>query len=285
MEMIYMTGMLPEKKYIEIAKNYYAVRSEWIELTSREKHIELCACVVPRRKQLIFTGQSTFAIFDISQLENYEMRPHCIRECRKSKDFIRWHYGPPDPNATWIHNCLFASPIRAICDMALLNTPASLLVSINHCLNKGLFTKDQFFAELRARPGMKGRKLLMRLLEFATEKCESPLETIAWIALYKAQFKMPGQQVRIYENHHRIGRLDMLWELRERKIILELDGRIKYLQGEALFKEKRREDKLRSMGYEFIRGDWEDVQNGELVKLLRERKIPIRRNFGKSFPG
>jgi very-short-patch-repair endonuclease len=215
--------------------------------------------------------------------------PHCLSDKRKtSKDFIRWHYGQLDPNAAMIGGTLVVGEVQMICDLATSLTPESLLASINHCLHENLFTKEQLLSVMETRPGMKGGNLLKRLLRFATPKCESPLETIAWTAIYKAGLTLPQQQVLIRDNNHAfIGCVDMYWEVRKRKIVLELDGQSKYKndpEGKVQFTEKVREDKLREQGYEMIRSYWSEVRNGKMIQKLIDNHIPPRRNFTGTFP-
>jgi very-short-patch-repair endonuclease len=283
--MKYSTRPLPETEYRQIARNYFVAHDEWRQKTKRELHYDLCVCVSGRRKMLMFTAQSACAIWGIPRLDSYEMRPHCISPKYKGTDITRWYYGEFDPNAKVINSILLAGPLRTICDLARTDTPESLLVSINHCLYKKLFSKKKLAVEIEKRPGMKGRKILKRLLRFATEKCQSPLETLAWIALYKAKLSMPEQQVTICDRHHNfVGRVDMYWELRDKKLVLELDGHIKYKEPKDLIEEKDREDALRALGYDVIRVNWKAVQSGVLIERLIEKGVKTRRDFVGTFP-
>jgi hypothetical protein len=228
--MEYSIEPLKGKEYIQIAEHYYAVRDEWFQLTKEEQHLEMCVCAAKHRKHLMFTGDSARVIRGIPRLGIPGVKPHCLSDIRKTSDeVIQWHFGSLDPNASIIGGLLVVSEVQMICDLATSDTTESLLVSINHCLHKGLFTKEQLLSVLNDRSYMKGGALLKRLLRFATPKCESPLETIAMLAIYKAGLTMPQQQVVIRDNNQAfIGCVDMYWEVRKRKIVLELDGQLKY---------------------------------------------------------
>ena len=275
--MIYSTIQQDEIKYLQIAKNYYALSDDWLKKSEAEQHIELCQLVSSRRKDLMFTGHSACVLRGIPRLGKSEIRPHCISEKTKGSDFICWRHGLRDSNATRINGLLVASPARTICDLAKYDSISSLLVSINHCLCKSLFTKEQLSYELEMSPGKKWQSSIKRLLKVATGKCESPLETLAWIKIYRAGFILPEQQVNIYGNHSLIGRVDMYWKLLNRKIILELDGKVKYTDGKDIFAEKKREDNLREKGYEVIRATWKDVAGDQFIKKLERANIPKRR--------
>ena len=282
--MKYSQTHLDEIKYIQIAKNYYAFRDEWLEMNEVERHVEMCVTVAMRRKTLMFTGQSACAIYGIPRISPFVMRPHCIRNQNKRSDFICWRHGPLDPKAKVINGLLLASPERTICDSAKYDSSESLLVSINHSLYKKLLTIKKLEDEIDIHNKLHGKRKLVKLLKMASAKCESPLETLAFIEMQKAGFVLPQQQVEIYDKKEFVARVDMYWEFKRRKIILELDGKIKYSNNNSLFLEKKREDKLRALGYEVIRETWYDVQCGELIKSLRKTKIPMRRNYKNAFP-
>lgn len=284
MVMIYSATPLSKAEYTPVATNYYAPREEWAGMTKSERHLDMCACVARRRKSLMFTGQSACCVYNIPRLDIIELRPNCISDKIKGSDIIRWHHGPLDHNAKVINGFLVASPIRTIFDLAKYDSPESLLVSINHCLNKGLFGRDEFSASLISRKGMHNKALLKRLLRFANENCQSPLETIGWLALYKAGFVLPKQQVDIYDKHELAGCVDMYWELRKRRIVLELDGKVKYNVDHDLYAEKLREDHLRRLGYEVFRSGWNDITSGKFIQMVKDIGIPVRRNFVGTFP-
>jgi very-short-patch-repair endonuclease len=283
--MKYSNQPLSKNEYVHIGENYYAKHSEWDGLSERERHLALCLFIVSRRSvPMVFTGKSGCAIRNIPRLDELGMRPHCISQHHRSNDWIRWRNGPTDENASVIRSLLAASPPRIICDLAEDDSPESLLVSINYCLYKKLFRKKDLLAEMKKHPGLRGAKVLRRLLYFATDQCESPLETLAWLALYKSKYVMPAQQIRFHDHGKIVGQVDMYWELPSRTVILELDGKMKYHDENVTYKEKRREDALRAMGHEVIRAGWADVMNGTLTQRLHEEKIPERKYYGRKFP-
>jgi very-short-patch-repair endonuclease len=281
--MILSLKPLDEEKYIQPIKNHYASRAVWSSLSNGEQHIELCACESRRKKHFTLTGQSACAIRGISRSATFEMRPHAICVNNKTSSLVRWHFGEPDQTAEIIDGMLVAGPLRAVCDLAGFDTPESLLASINDCLFQKLFTKEQLDIEIESREGRNGHKILQRLATFATGKCESPLETKAWIEVYKAGFEMPMQQVVIKDGWQKY-RVDMLWESHSRKIILEIDGLVKYKTMQDIYDEKEREDALRDMGYEFIRVTYKQIKEGRFIEKLERKEISKRRNQGLLFP-
>ena len=279
MGMIYYSNKpLSANEYVLVAKNHYALRDEWKQMSMQSRHFDICTIDASRHKLLMFTGQSACAIYNIPRLDKYEMRSNCISEKnRSSSEMIRWHYGSLDPDAKIINGLLVASPVRTVLDLAKNDSPKSLLVSINHCLYNHLFTLEDFEFAIENRPGMKKRKLLKTLTKYVNEKCQSPLETIALVELHNSGFVIPQQQITFFDKHEFVACVDMFWELRNRRIVLELDGKNKYTDDEVLYKEKLREDRLRRLGLEVMRAGWVDVNDGTFVQMLKDNNIPIRR--------
>ena len=277
--MEYSSIRLDESKYIEVVENYYVLKEEWAKKLPEERHLELCECIARRRKVLIFTGQSACAIYGIPRLDPYEMRPHCITYKGKHADIICWRERSLDPKAKVVNGFLVASPIRVICDLAKNDSMHSLLASINHCLNKKLFSKEELLAEIDKAPRIMGKNKIKKVLKVASDKCESTLESLAWITINNEGFLLPEQQIKIYDKKKFIGRVDMCWKIKGRTIILELDGMIKYEDRDAFRLEKIREGKLYDCGHHVVRATWDDVISGVLLKRLEKEGIPKRRNF------
>jgi very-short-patch-repair endonuclease len=284
--MRYSIDLLDEQEYIQVAKNHYATKVEWRGYKYEEKHIALCKSVVLRRQPLVFTAQSACAIWGIGRIGDCDMRLHAISENRKSVDpIIQWHFGQPELRTKTMHGLRVASPVRAICDLAGYETPESILTSINSCLYKKLFTKYELDAALKKLSGKKWCDFLERLAFFATDKSESPFESQGWIEIYKSQLVMPEQQKEIVVvGREKPYRVDMCWEFRGRKLILEIDGREKYKTPDVLYNEKQREDELRALGYEFIRLPYWKLKKGMLPQILKDAGVSKRRYFGKLFP-
>jgi very-short-patch-repair endonuclease len=80
----------------------------------------------------------------------------------------------------------------------------------------------------------------------------------------------PIPQVEIRDPQGRLaGRVDFLLE--GERIIVEFDGLMKYAGAhgrDALAAEKSREDRLRALGYEFVRLTWADLTRPSTVERM-----------------
>ena len=113
-------------------------------------------------------------------------------------------------------------------------------------------------------------------LAFADARAESPLESRCRVWFARQGLPAPSPQVRIINDRGReIARVDFLF--REQRTVCEADGRVKYDDPEALWREKRREDLLRELGLEVVRATWADGEDGG--RALAER---LRRAFARA---
>ena len=93
---------------------------------------------------------------------------------------------------------------------------------------------------------------------------ESPLESQSWAYFLRNRIPLPKLQVEIVDEWGDfVGRVDTLWS--EARVIGEVDGRSKYATPDDVYREKRREDALRAMGFEVIRWGFSDLRSRALA--------------------
>ena len=131
------------------------------------------------------------------------------------------------------------------------------------------------------------------MMTFIDERHESPGESLTYVHASIAGIKLIPQ-VTIYDNEGRwVARVDFVVE--GTKVIVEFDGKTKYVRdddsegdrvkgaGEIVFEEKKREDKLRALGYVVVRLVWKDFYtHGAIARkihagLALERQMRARR--------
>lgn len=115
-----------------------------------------------------------------------------------------------------------------------------------------------------------------RALALADGRAESPLETRGRLALLSAGLPVPELQVEIHDGAGLIGRADAWYE--DAAVAVEFDGRVKYHDprdaspAEVLWKEKRREDRMRDVGVRVVRivnDDLGGVRWGQKASRIR----------------
>jgi len=111
-------------------------------------------------------------------------------------------------------------------------------------------------------------------VDLADGRSESVGESRTRLILRSFDLGIPTPQVEIRDdNGILVGRVDVLYE--QRRTIVEFDGLVKYggANGrQALIAEKRREDRLRDLGYEVVRVTWAELDR---PVILRHRLLSV----------
>jgi hypothetical protein len=135
-----------------------------------------------------------------------------------------------------------------------------------------------------------GSRSAGRVTVFADGLAESVGESRGRVKIAAAGLPAPELQVEMCDDFGLVvARVDFLF--RAMRTIGEFDGRIKYrLAGagsdleEVLWREKRREDALRALGYEVVRFTWADLE-GAPQQLRRRFLAAFARATGRLVPG
>jgi very-short-patch-repair endonuclease len=98
------------------------------------------------------------------------------------------------------------------------------------------------------------------------------------VSLHQAQLPPPELQFEVRNRYGDVvARCDFGWP--QFRTVAEFDGRIKYgrllrpgeAAGDAVFREKNREDMLRDLGWEVVRWMWADLRNRREIAERLER--------------
>ncbi|MGO4189442.1 hypothetical protein [Pseudarthrobacter sp. TAF60_1] len=129
------------------------------------------------------------------------------------------------------------------------------------------------------------RRRVLDVLTLADEASESAGESRSRALIHVLGFPAPVLQHTFYDSEGFIGRTDFFWP--EYGVIGEFDGDAKYLDDdllgdrtarETVLAEKKREDRLRALGYTVVRWDWKAVTNPELLAQKLQAAGVQRRN-------
>lgn len=127
--------------------------------------------------------------------------------------------------------------------------------------------------------GWPGAVHAVDVMIFADRRAESPLESLARVWFSEAGLPAPQLQTRLCHaaDGQFVGRVDFFWP--QHRTVCEVDGRVKYQDREdeppkqdVLWHEKLREDTMRDLGLEVVRGYWRDrpQQGRTLVERVRK---------------
>jgi very-short-patch-repair endonuclease len=222
-------------------------------MIARRRHALRCAAAALRRPGHVVSGRSaavlhglpTFAVPVSPELTHptsvglgHRAGAHIFGAALDGTDCTRW-FGIPVVNTT-----------RTLVDLARHDRRDGLLAA-DAALREGLLNRSEIHQTLATACGWPGVRQARSVLALADPRAESALESLLRLALHDAGFPPPVLQAEIGGY-----RVDMLWP--EYRLIAEADGREKYT-GDELWREKRRETRLRALGYRIERVLWADV--------------------------
>ncbi len=167
---------------------------------------------------------------------------------------------------------------------ALVQTAASSgveagVVAADAALARRLCSLDDLAAQLVATPVVRAHRRARQMTELVDPGSESVGETRTRLILVSAGMPVRSQ-VKVVDRGA-VARVDLL--VGER-VVVEFDGAVKYADdrtGRVLFDEKRREDRLRELGFEVVRVTWADLAHPE--RLLQRVRVALAR-AGRRFP-
>lgn len=170
---------------------------------------------------------------------------------------LRVHELPLPPVARTLCGTLpLTTPERTVVDCAAaLDFPGAVVVC-ESARFQGLADENALWDAFAALPRRMRRKV-ERVLHFSSGKSESPGESLSRVVFAELGLPDPDQQRDYSDARGFIGRVDFVWD--GLGVIAEFDGEVKYGKGESVFEEKKREDRLRELGYEVVRITWSDL--------------------------
>jgi hypothetical protein len=169
-------------------------------------------------------------------------------------------------------------PARAALESAVLSGVERGLVVADSGLQQGLFARqelDDQHALMTQWPGAQGLHLVTRL---ADGRSESVGETRSRYLFWSQGLPMPELQFQVWDGGRLAGVADFAWP--EHRLLGEFDGKVKYGRllrpgedpGDAVFREKRREDLMRRLtGWGMVRLTWVDLHHAERTAAWMRR--------------
>lgn len=192
---------------------------------------------------------------------------------------------PPQDRRLLLPKVPVTTPARTVADCCRGLDADAALVLADSALAAGLSRASVLAVLERCRrwPGAAGAGAVVR---FADGRAESALESLARRWIEEQGLPPPELQLQLValDTGIFVARVDVVW--RQHRTVLETDGRVKYADRDdvapgdrlrdPLFAEKLREDRLRDLGLEVVRGYWSD--RADRGRGLAER---LRRAFAR----
>jgi hypothetical protein len=180
---------------------------------------------------------------------------------------VRHHVGVLDENdLVQVGEFIVTSPDRAVIETATLVPVESGLVSADSALHRGACTPDglrAFFDRVNNWPHSQRIHVVLHHMD---GRAENPGESRSRYLFWREGLPLPDLQRDVLDGGRVIAVTDFAWD--EHQLFGEFDGKEKYVRylrpgenpGDAVFREKKREDLIRRItGWRFIRLTWADL--------------------------
>jgi very-short-patch-repair endonuclease len=154
------------------------------------------------------------------------------------------------------------------------------VVAADHGLHHGIFSEEELEAEVARTAGWPRSAQAQAMLKLVDPRSESVGESRLRVVCTVAGIALESQVVVVDDEGQVCARVDFL--VKGTRVVLEFDGRVKYAErgGKALWDEKKREDRLRRLGYVIVRVTWADLENPQ--RLLSVVRAAIRQSQGSA---
>lgn len=263
------SGLL-ERQLVRIRQGAYVASSDWAAASEVERHVLHSHAVMLTHQSGVALGHSSGAALHGMSLWGADLRRvHVTRlgtqACRKHHD-VAYHDGLGTSGVTTIGGSAVLEPARCALGAAALASVESGMVVLDSAYHLGLCDREsvqEMFDGMRGWPGTARLQVTLRL---ASPGAESVGESRARFLFWAHSVPKPELQYRVYDGGELVGIADFAWP--EYGVLGEFDGKVKYGRflrpgespGDAVFREKVREDRLREItGWRMIRFVWSDL--------------------------
>jgi hypothetical protein len=169
---------------------------------------------------------------------------------------VHQHLLGPDDTVDLVGVPTVSRPLAALSAASLATLEWAVVTMDSACWESP--TTVQGLADLADGWGrLRGIGTVRRALPLVRTGAQTPLETLSRLRLVIAGLPEPRLQVPLHDADGLVGYVDMLWD--DLNVVGEADGALKYTTGAVLLEEKRREDRIRALGYMVVRWTWDEI--------------------------
>ncbi len=276
-----------------VRRGVWAEETLWGALAPEQRHAALVhatAMVCEGVPGPVFAVESAAAVWGLPRVESW---PTVVRTLATSgrprgSTGVRPHVGA-DADAVVVHGIRVTTVARTVVDLARVASLPSAVAAADCALRHRLCTREQLRQEADAvPPRVRGRPLASLVVDLADGDSMSVGESLSRVQMFRLGLPRPRLQVEHHDDQGLIGVVDFDWD----GVVGEFDGKVKYRleagadtdeAAETLWREKRREDRLR-VGSRVARWTWDIAldTNGLGQVLARQglRAAPLSSWFG-----
>lgn len=232
----------------------------WPMGMAEQRHLLTCRAAQLLYDDAVLTGTSALLAHGIPTWGCDLSRPFIRRAVDRGRGVVGVHVRRPATTTVTTAYGLAVPVDVALAEHAADHGIVSGVVSADAALHVELTTATSLTAHVEGwgAPGSSRARAMVRLMDARSESVgESRLRCL----LTLDGFEVVPQLVITDRRGGFVARVDAV--IAGTKVVLEFDGKVKYAAGDAevLYAEKRREDRLRALGWTVVRLTWADLEH------------------------
>jgi hypothetical protein len=268
-----------------VALGVYVDAAAWEQTQADERYLlKVLAAAHTRRNRPVFSFWSAAALH---RLPIYGAWPQKIHTTvgragggRSSGELVRHVIPLRDDEVVEIKGVRATSLARTVLDLATASRFTSAVVTVDSALHADrrhrsdpLVTREQLWNAYSRRMPFRGHARARRVIEFGSDRADSPLESVSRVTMRAIGCPRPLLQSRFEDYRGVIGESEFHWP--DYALVGESDGRSKYLDPvlrngrsieQVLLDEKERGDRLGAIGLRIARWGWSTAQHAEALR-------------------
>lgn len=265
--------------------------STWSGLTPEQRHAAFVHATSMQMRgdtPAPFSHSSAAALWGLPRVSAWPVVAHVSETGRgvRSSGLIRRHVAEVAAVAH-VQGLAVTTLARTVVDLACVEELHDAVAAADHALHHRLCTRADLELELqRLAPGARGRTRATLAVTLADAGAMSVGESLSRVQMFRLNLPRPRLQVPIEDDDGLVGYGDFGWE----GVVGEFDGRRKYgvlpdatseQVTEVLWREKRREDRIRARGLRMARWVWADAMAPiRMARILAEQGVRRERRNG-----
>ncbi|MFC6356280.1 hypothetical protein [Luethyella okanaganae] len=283
-----------------IRRGVFLPSEEWRNLDGRARHLmRMRAVAETRHSQPVYSHVSAAALWGLPIIGHWSEQVHLLAPFNsgaRSKNGVIWHHDAfVDDDVVELDGVFVTSLQRTLIDLARTSSFLSAVASLDHGTRRQLVVPHgspwngvpkEVLLERLAREGKRrGSSRARAAVAFSDNRSGSPGESLSRGQIHLCDFPPPLLQVAFERSDGGNDVVDFDWP--DFALIGEFDGKAKYRREEytaglpieeIVWREKLREDRLRSQDRRVVRWVWDEAMRRATLRaiLLKAGLRPAR---------